>query len=150
MTTENNHLGRFLHVLFADDIRQEVGGKVTIVGIYQSKMIFPSFPVVVPKLAVVMTAVTPINSPFEKLKFLVFKDDEPLQSFEVDAEMLAQAANDVTSMPNEDVKVIEFQFAAVMGALEISGPCVLRTRMETESGIVVGRTLSMIEGEFSV
>jgi hypothetical protein len=41
--------------LFGDDLRQEVGGKVSLIGIYQEDMIFPgeiTLPIVVPRFVV--------------------------------------------------------------------------------------------------
>jgi hypothetical protein len=41
--------------LFCDDLRQEIGGKISIMGLYQTDMIFPEaaqFPLVLPKFAI--------------------------------------------------------------------------------------------------
>jgi hypothetical protein len=43
--------------LFCDDIRQELGGKLSVMGIYQADMIFPAtqtFPTVVPRFAILV------------------------------------------------------------------------------------------------
>lgn len=43
--------------LFCDDFRQEIGGKYSIMGVYQSDIIFPqslSFPLIVPKFVIVV------------------------------------------------------------------------------------------------
>lgn len=43
------------HALFADDLRSEVGGKISIMGIYQIDMLFPTeFPITLAKLAIVI------------------------------------------------------------------------------------------------
>jgi hypothetical protein len=41
--------------LFCDDIRQEVGGKLSLMGLYQSDMVFPkdtTFPLILPKFVI--------------------------------------------------------------------------------------------------
>jgi hypothetical protein len=43
--------------LFSDDIRQELGGKLSVMGIYQADMIYPeatTFPIIVPKFAILV------------------------------------------------------------------------------------------------
>lgn len=131
---------RFLSVLFADDIRQEVGGKLTIVGVYQSKMLFSKLPAVLPKLAVVMTAGTPASRPFQKLVFQLYRDEELIQSFELEAETLPVPPA-VPSGSDDGTQIIEAQFATVLGPLSIDAPCTLTTRIETESGMIPGRAL---------
>jgi hypothetical protein len=42
----------YLHAIFCDDVRQEVSGKMLYVGVYGSELYAPSFPLVMPKLAV--------------------------------------------------------------------------------------------------
>ena len=45
---------RYVHATYCDDIRQEVGGKITLVGIYPGQCLVPSLPCTLPKLCVVM------------------------------------------------------------------------------------------------
>jgi hypothetical protein len=41
------------HAIFADDLRLEVGGKISIMGLYQIDMLFPTeFPITLAKLAI--------------------------------------------------------------------------------------------------
>jgi hypothetical protein len=41
--------------VFCDDIRQEVGGKLSYIGVYQSIMYVPSFPIAMPKFGIGVT-----------------------------------------------------------------------------------------------
>lgn len=43
---------------FCDDIRQEVGGKTTLVGVYQEVLIPDEIPCIIPKLCIFMTIIT--------------------------------------------------------------------------------------------
>jgi len=58
---------RFAHCVFCDDIRAEVGGKLSLMGIYQGDLLVPVQPTVLPKLCMVVTAVTTADQPFEKV-----------------------------------------------------------------------------------
>ena len=47
--------GYYGHVVFCDDVRQEIDGKLTLVGVYNSNLtVFGGFPAVLPKLCVVV------------------------------------------------------------------------------------------------
>jgi hypothetical protein len=52
------------HVVFCDDVRREIDGKLTLVGVYSSNLtVFGGFPAVLPKLCVV----TWLNGPLADL-----------------------------------------------------------------------------------
>lgn len=48
--------------LFCDDIRQEIGNKISLMGVYSAEIIFPiSPPVVMPRLALMVLLVTELD-----------------------------------------------------------------------------------------
>jgi len=62
--------GRYGHVVFCDDVRQEIGDKLTIVGTYVGELtIFGTFPAVLPKLCAVVWLNTPVFDPIKRAKF---------------------------------------------------------------------------------
>lgn len=121
-------LQRQFWAVYADDLRQEVDGKVTIVGAYQSEMIFQQLPAVLPKLGILLTAYTPAEKPFKKLVFEIYKDEELIDSID---------------LSSETSKGAEYQMAAILGPLNIAAPCVLRCLLITESESIIGRTLKI-------
>ncbi|ABO59600.1 hypothetical protein LA345_41330 (plasmid) [Burkholderia vietnamiensis] len=129
---ENLVVSRHLSVIYADDLRQEIDGKITIVGMYQSQMLVEAFPITLPKLAVLITAVTPIEQPFGKVSLQLMKDDETLQRLDLD-------------LTDEDVEegatTREFHFANIISSLQLDGPCKLRARLHTNLGVISGRPL---------
>lgn len=52
----------FVNVIYCDDVRQEVGGKQSLIGVYNSDMILPSFPVTLPKLCTQILVRLPIDT----------------------------------------------------------------------------------------
>jgi hypothetical protein len=140
---------RYLSVLFADDVRQEIDGKITIVGIYQSKMIFHELPAVIPKLAVVMTAVTPRSKPFSKLEFVLTRDDEVIQKLDISQDMIEQSRTDSEDRSPMTSGTVEYQFAAILGPLNIDAPCLFRGKAITESGEILGRSLEVMVNQSS-
>jgi len=43
-----------IYSFVCDDVREEVGNKLTFVGVYQKEIILPKFPTLLPKLAIVI------------------------------------------------------------------------------------------------
>ena len=68
-----SHGSRHLEVIYCDDIREEVGNKVSFMGIYSSELTVPNAPVLLTKLCIVVKAVTDIDDPFEALDVRVVK-----------------------------------------------------------------------------
>lgn len=67
--------GRYVHVIWCDDIRQEVGNKPSFMGVYTGGILLPGLPTVLPKLSVYVWVNTPIDQPFKKLIIRVVRDD---------------------------------------------------------------------------
>lgn len=134
-------LNRSVSVIYADDIRQEVAGKFTIIGIYQGKMLFPRFPAVIPKLAIFVTATSAAASPFKSLTVRIHKGDDLL--FETTlAEAQIKSVN--ASGTNQDAARstgIDAIFSIVTGPFEITERCEIRTEVLTEDGILPAKNL---------
>ena len=60
-------MNRYAHAIFCDDIRQEVGGKTTMVGIYTGQLAASEIPCVLPKICLALSLVTPKGRNFEKI-----------------------------------------------------------------------------------
>ena len=57
------NVDRFVHTIFCDDLRQEVGNKVSFMGCYQGELFVPFVPLLLPKLCVYVTVSTPVERP---------------------------------------------------------------------------------------
>lgn len=66
---------RSVHCVFCDDIRHEVGGKVSLMGCYNYQMIFDKLPITLPKLSVGFWLNTAFDHPLEKLTIILQRDD---------------------------------------------------------------------------
>lgn len=80
---------RQLNVLFCDDVRYEVGNKVTYVGVYNGTMEFAGKPpFTLPKLCISATSITPLDNPFKRLHLRVLVNDTVVQEIEVPEDQL--------------------------------------------------------------
>lgn len=131
---------RYLHSMFCDDIRHEVGGKTSYTGVYTSKLLVPSFPVLVPKLCLVITAVTSADTPFKKFSIRILKDDTILIEQSLTDANITQGVNALSDLPkhNSPERIQVLNLSLVFSPFPIEGPCVLRVRGETENGELRG------------
>jgi hypothetical protein len=80
---------RILTAIFCDDIRQEMGNKMSFMGCYQSELLVPTTPIGLSKLCVYATVLTPIARPFKSLTLRVVLDGQiELARLEVPVEAL--------------------------------------------------------------
>jgi hypothetical protein len=134
---------RQFNVIYADDLRQEIDGKVTVVGMYQQQMLFPQFPAMIPKLAIWMTAITPREQMWEKLIFQVYCDEILL--FEAIIPSADLILPTISSTNLGDQNIVEVQCATIQSAMTLEGPCILRPRLITEDGAYAGRSLRVLD-----
>ncbi len=130
--------GRFLLALYCDDVRAEVGNKLTLVGCYGTDLLLNTYPIVLPKLAVYVRVCTPAERPFQKLVLrLRQNDDQSIGELEFPSDQLAVAAESTSS--NDKWQTIQ----AVMFAspLLVQSPGFLRLEAETEDGLLTGSKL---------
>jgi hypothetical protein len=123
--------------LYCDDIRNEVGNKLTLVGCYGTDLLLDTFPIVLPKLSVYVRAYTPAARLFQKLILRLRQNDDLLGELDFPAAELAAAA--ATDHPNSRWAII--QAVMFMSPLLIQSPGFLRLEAETEEGLLLGSKL---------
>lgn len=73
----------FMTTLVCDDIRREIGNKLSYMGVYQSQLFVPKLPFVLPKLCFVMNVVIHASTPLNKITFRVLRDEDELMRAEI-------------------------------------------------------------------
>lgn len=134
-------IARHVETLFCDDIRHEINGKISYIGVYSSQLFVPSFPATLPKLCLSVKTVIPADEPLQEFKLVVFKDDDALQEIELDKEQLAEASDSIEEKTEE--KAMVAQFMLVFSPIQFDDPCTLRVRVQTESGELRGVALKV-------
>jgi hypothetical protein len=142
---------RSLSVIYADDMRQEMGDKITIVGMYQNQMVFPSLPAQVLKLAVFLTATSSIDRPFRKLVFRLFKNDEMIFEQAISDENLSVFSEKSTSVSEGSRSTVgmDASLFVLLPPLSFDAPGAIRCHAETEEGIMIGRPLIVTDAALS-
>ena len=67
--------GRYVHTVWCDDIRQEIGNKPSFMGVFTGGILLPAVPAALSRLGVYTWIVSPIDKPIESLQLQVVRDD---------------------------------------------------------------------------
>lgn len=67
---------RHVEVTYCDDIRQEVGNKTSMMGVYSADLVIKSFPSEIQKLCIAIQVLTSADNPYEMLEIAVKKNDK--------------------------------------------------------------------------
>ncbi|HBT56470.1 MAG TPA: hypothetical protein DEA92_04885 [Pseudomonas sp.] len=79
-------MSRYAHVAYCDDIRPELNGKMSLMGLYSDTMLIPSLLTTLPKLGIVVTAKTSSDEPFAGFEIHVAMGDQLLAELVVSEE----------------------------------------------------------------
>jgi hypothetical protein len=131
-------MDRQIQTVFCDDIRHELGGKLSYIGVYSGMLFVPTFPATLSKLCLAMNVLTPADRPFAKLTVRLLKDEDVLVEGTLDDAQLSAAVD----VPTDDVmakdRILALQSIIVFSPFVLEGPCTLRVRAETEEGELRG------------
>lgn len=127
---------RYVHALWCDDIRQEVGNKPSFMGVYVGGITVPSLPTSLPRLSVYVWAMTPIERPFRKAIVKITRNDDFLLA-ELPADNIEQIINQ--NSKHEDEKNVVLMFGITLIGVELPDKCkYFSVSVETESETLEG------------
>lgn len=129
--------GRGAFAIYCDDLRQEVSGKQTYVGVYEGAMYLPELPFVLPQLFVVAKVWTTVDRPFKKLVFRIILNDEVIGEDTLDVESAHAAwieGNSKLHKPVDSSARILVSRIVRFAPLVIQAEGGMRIRIETEDG----------------
>lgn len=145
---------RFMDVLYCDDIRREEGQKLSLMGVYGSELIAPSFPLRLPKFCLAIRLVLPSDEDVDDLRILLYKGDEEIASLRPDPELLAKADDAANNGPRRDssssvreeapVPMKTIQVHAVLSPFLIEDETTIRVRAYGCGEIVRGQSLDVV------
>jgi len=130
---------RQLETIYCDDIRHELGGKVSYIGVYNGQMWVQEFPIVLPKLCVAYKIVLPDGTPTDSLKIIIYRDDVVL--FETELADLPDVKSLVAEKQAQGIEaVMAIQNGVIFSPLVIDAPCRIRINVKTSDGQVTKAT----------
>jgi hypothetical protein len=126
---------------FCDDVRQEVGNKLSYIGVYGPELIVPSFPATLPKLCCVFNLrISPECMP-RKLAFRLYRDEEII--FEAEQPPASEEALKELALRIDDSQWIWIALVAQLAPFQIPRAAVLRARAMVDDQEVKGGALRL-------
>ncbi len=122
--------GRSLNALVCDDVREEVGHKSTLVGVYQGDLTVPEAPTILPKLSFFFRVVARTERPMTRLVVRVLKNGEDF--------LTADFAEDALPKPDSKDGTYHVQIVLQAQPFEVTGPADLRFLADTEDETLDG------------
>ncbi|WP_282372937.1 DUF6941 family protein [Pseudomonas sp. PS02290] len=111
---------RFATSIFCDDVRHEVNGKVSFMGVYQGAMFCASFPAQLIKLCVSISVTTPIDEPFESVIFKGSFEGETIFEMPLTKEQIEEAL--AQAVRQADAKFRSIQVMMIVAPMLFSKP----------------------------
>ena len=134
----------FAHVIYCDDIRQELGGKQTLVGVYSGTLQVQSFPVILPKLCLALQLLLPAEGLPKDLKIEVLQGEAVIAEgdFPMDDLQAAVAALESgkgIAPPEGERPMLGVQF--IFSPIRLEGPGTIRPRVRMGEQEIVANGL---------
>jgi hypothetical protein len=143
-------MNRYIHIIYCDDVRLEVGNKQSLMGIYASELWVSDCPVMLPKICIVVNVSTPVDQPFKKLILRITKDDEVL----IEAPLIGDQQQDIQqgfiengNEQDDPDRRIAIVGTFVLSPFNIEKNSVLRVLADTEIGELKGSPLKIKIGQ---
>ena len=132
-------MARTLQTIWCDDVRMEVGNKMSLMGIYSTELLVPTFPFVLQKLCLRTISSADIKKPFKQLKIVVSKNDEVVAEIDM-TESLSHQDN-APSHIKDGAKFIVVQSFFVLGQMTIDEPVTFKAKAISDTGVIKGHGL---------
>ncbi|HEY4369127.1 MAG TPA: hypothetical protein VGN07_17970 [Steroidobacteraceae bacterium] len=145
MTDQNT--SPVVYTIFCDDLRQEVGNKVSYMGVYQGILYVEAFPVFLPKLCAAVTLRVLMDRRPKRLLFRMLMEDTVIAERAFDTQLMAQDQTAVDTNHDAIYATALFQFTPFAA----EAPARLKSRVyfddqELKAGALNIRMLPKAEG----
>lgn len=137
--------------IYCDDIRNEVGGKLSFMGVYSADMYLPGFPVTLPKLCVFVTVKIPHNEyPKDQVKIQIVEGKNELSLIELDELSLeqnrpqAQESNQESDIEsNLEEKSFALSVGFTLSPFQLQAPTNLKVRAYVDGEEIKANSLKI-------
>lgn len=140
-------MSRYAYSQFCDDVRQEIGNKVSLMGIYGGQLIVADVPFAMPKLCCVITCTTPADQPFSSLNFRVSADGTEVARGELPSDAFTQAVPQflANSTPDDPIKRYGLSLTLVLSPYLIQKAHLIKTYVIADGEeLIAGRLNVMV------
>ncbi len=134
-----------VHVIYCDDIRNEEGRKISLMGIYDSELVVQSFPLTLPKLCAQILIKFPGQAlPKDLLKIELLSGESPIAVFELDQKALhAVVIPDADDQVLEEERHVSIQVHFMLAPFNLEKPSILRVHCQADKKLIKGNALRL-------
>lgn len=133
---------RYLDVIYCDDIRNEVGNKFSLMGIYTRELTIPN-PLLLPKLCIAVKVVTDINDPFASITVRVVKINNGEETELISTGLLSLSSLADMSAQEGETTCVLLQMQFVLSPFQIEEEATIRVKATTEREELIGASLRL-------
>ncbi len=140
-----------ISAIYCDDIRNELGGKLSFIGVYSAEMQLPTFPVTLPKFCVFVSIKLAIDQyPKEYVRVRLFDGENVIASLDIDQQNLEKSKPSVLgsdqsvnqgSTPDEQSIILSVGFT--LAPLLLQSPTSLKVRATIDDEEFKGNSLKI-------
>lgn len=136
----------FMWAIYCDDIRQEVGNKLSYLGVYGPNLIVQSFPTTLVKLCCVFNVRVPLSAAPKHVVFRLYRDEEILFEADVSSSDIKDPAANSLSDGAESRSLTISSVAQLVG-FPITQRCMLKARAIVDGKELRGGALELLAAE---
>lgn len=136
------------HTVFCEDIRQEVGGKVSFMGVYQGALqVHTRFPAAIPRFVFAISYLQrkSVFQPKVALRIYLPGDEDEKPSIESNVD--GPAVPDVADLPGVDDQFILMRADVALAGLTIKEPGVIKVRAFRDGTLYPLGSLAVLQGD---
>ncbi len=135
----------FMMAIFCDDVRQEVGNKLSYLGVYGPNLIVPAFPTTLIKLCCVLTVRLPASASPKSVVFRLLRDDVVVFEATVSPPDGGADADALVSAPDDSAASRCLNIAAVaqLVSFQIPQQSILKARAMVDGKELRGGALEL-------
>lgn len=130
-------LDRHVAVLYCDDVRQEVGNKLSFVGVYKNTLILPSFPAKLLKLCMVIEIAAPKSKIFEVAEISIFNGDSIIGEVKVELPTPGASAAPQLGLNGAPTAFVSTTAILPFENFEVDSATTLRIRVKFDDGEIL-------------
>lgn len=132
--------GRYVHTIWCDDIRMELGNKPSFMGVYTGGIVVPSLPTFLPRLSIYSWITTPKEQPFKRIAIRIVRDDGTVILEIQPSDLNGPLEGPANARANSTRSAVMMGFS--IGGLELPAECkYLAIFVDTESETLEGPKL---------
>jgi hypothetical protein len=131
--------------MFCDDVRQEVGNKLSYLGVYGGNLVVPAFPTTLIKLCCVFSLLLPSKAPPKSVTFKLLRDEEVI--FETDLPPDHIKSLEKLAASGSDSRAIATGTVAQFVSFPVTHACALKARAIVDGKEIPGGGLDLQAAE---